>query len=185
MLRVLRARLFLLSSVAAMAAVSLVTACVGDDPTPSSGAPDANADGSSPDTGDSGGTGGEGDGGGDPNENKDAGIDARPKRDANGPGAAGEECAFNRDCQLALRCECDENTGCACQPGTRGTGKNGIDTCVSGNECASSLCVDGPDQGESICSDECTDTNDCTGKLPRCISVSGIPESICVREPPK
>src|SRR5688500_4601595 len=49
---------------------------------------------------------------------KDATADAKPLRDANGPGEAGADCVFNHDCQLALRCECDGV--CTCEPGARG-----------------------------------------------------------------
>lgn len=81
---------------------------------------------------------------------KDATADAKPARDANGPGEAGAECVFNHDCQLALRCECDGT--CTCEPGARGTGKNGIDGCDAGEQCASSLCVEGPgDSGAHYC----------------------------------
>ena len=120
-----------------------------------------------------------------PGKDAAAPVDAKPGKDANGPGEAGAECGFNRDCQAALRCECDESTGCACKVGARGTGQNGIDACDSGNQCASSLCVEGPTNGESICSDECTDDNDCGGKLPKCISAFGIPAPFCAREAPK
>lgn len=110
---------------------------------------------------------------------QDAKADAKAVRDANGPGEAGDDCVFNHDCQLALRCEC--NGSCACQPGARGTGQNGIDTCDAGEQCASSLCVEGPgDGGVYYCSDECGSNADCTGMLPKCTSVSFIGK-ICVR----
>lgn len=113
----------------------------------------------------------------------DAG-DTEPEPIEDGPGEEGAECAFNRDCKAALRCECSEATGCACAPGARGTGKNGVDVCQSGNDCASSLCVEGPEPGESICSDACKTDDDCTGKLPQCLPITGLPEPICTREPP-
>ena len=112
---------------------------------------------------------------------KDAKADAKAVRDANGPGEAGDDCVFNYDCQLALRCECDQGV-CTCEPGARGTGKNGIDACDGGEQCASSLCVEGPgDGGVFYCSDECESNADCTGPLPRCKSVSFIGQ-ICVRD---
>lgn len=111
----------------------------------------------------------------------DAAKDAKPGKDASGPGEAGTECFFNHDCQSALRCDCDEDFNCSCQPGVRGTGQNGIDTCDSGNECASSLCVEGPAGSGFICSDECSSPSDCTGKLPRCLSAGGV--SFCARDP--
>jgi hypothetical protein len=111
---------------------------------------------------------------------KDAAADAKPLRDANGPGEAGDDCVFNYDCQLALRCECDGT--CTCEPGARGTGKNGIDACDAGEQCASSLCVEGPgDSGVHYCSDECASNGDCTGMLPKCTNISFIGK-ICVRD---
>src|SRR5438105_1376142 len=82
----------------------------------------------------------------------DAGTDAPSAKDADGPGEAGAECSFNRDCQSALRCECDQGT-CECKLGPRGSGKNGIDSCDSGNDCTSAVCLEGPG-GAYICSDE-------------------------------
>lgn len=112
----------------------------------------------------------------------DAAKDAKT-RDANGPGEAGTECSFNHDCQLALRCDCDVAFPCECTPGARGTGKNGLDVCDSGNNCVSSVCVEGPgDSGTSYCSDECVDNSDCTGKLPQCTTVSFVGR-ICIRKP--
>ncbi|HEX7665987.1 MAG TPA: hypothetical protein VF407_15780 [Polyangiaceae bacterium] len=115
----------------------------------------------------------------------DAGSeDASTTSDASvavGEGGPGDECAFNRDCIAADRCECDESTGCFCEAGARGTGKNGVDSCTSGDDCSSSLCVEGPDGG-SFCSDECTSAADCTGALPQCTDVSFVGK-ICVRNP--
>jgi hypothetical protein len=100
-----------------------------------------------------------------------------------GPGKAGAPCAFNRECNAALRCECSENAGCECKPGARGTGKNGIDPCLDGNACASSLCVEGPPDAGSFCSDECDASTDCTGKLPVCSNIAFVGK-ICIRQPP-
>lgn len=99
-----------------------------------------------------------------------------------GPGAAGEECSFNRDCKAALRCECVEPDPCTCKAGTRGAGKNGIDPCTDGNACASSLCVEGPTGTGSFCSDECNTSSDCTGKLPLCSDIAFVGR-ICIRTP--
>lgn len=110
----------------------------------------------------------------------DAKADAKPVRDANGPGEAGDDCVFNYDCQLALRCECDQGV-CTCEPGARGTGQNGITACDGGEDCASSLCVEGPgDSGVHYCSDECVSNADCTGQLPKCEAISFIGK-ICIR----
>jgi hypothetical protein len=105
----------------------------------------------------------------------DASLDA-----VDGPGEAGAPCTFNRDCPSALRCECDLDAGCACAPGPRGTGKNGIDRCDGGNDCASSLCVEGPG-GVYYCSGECVTAADCTGALPLCADIAFVGR-ICVRE---
>lgn len=104
-------------------------------------------------------------------------------RDANGPGAVDAVCTFNHDCQAALRCECSEADGCACKAGARGTGRNGIDPCTSGNACASSVCVEGPPGGGSFCSDECGSAADCVGPLPVCQNVAFL-GTICIRKPP-
>lgn len=171
-------------AVAASAPIALFSACT-DETTDNPAAGDATADSSSTAKTDSPSSDDSGSGGDDGDGSVDSGMDAKAVKDANGPGEAGAGCAFNRDCQLALRCECDEATGCLCQPGARGTGKNGVDACDSGNHCESSLCIEGPDPGESICSDECVTKGDCTGKLPRCILISGFPGPICVRQPPQ
>jgi len=100
-----------------------------------------------------------------------------------GPGEAGAECAFNRECHAALRCECTESTGCACKVGVRGTGQNGVSPCSDGNACASSVCVEGPPDSGSFCSDECKTSADCTGKLPLCSDIAFVGR-ICIRQPP-
>ncbi|MEO7110294.1 MAG: hypothetical protein ABI183_07660, partial [Polyangiaceae bacterium] len=84
-------------------------------------------------------------------------------------------------CPASQRCECSEATGCDCEDGARGTGKNGIDSCTTGDDCASSLCVEGP-SGTNVCSDQCTDAAGCTGSLPLCDAIAGI-GMICVRQP--
>lgn len=101
---------------------------------------------------------------------------------SNPDGTAGVVCAFNKDCAQGLRCECTEADGCACRMGARGTGRNGVTVCTSGNDCASSVCVEGPD-GMSYCSDECVDGMGCMGMLPQCTDVSFVGR-ICVRTPP-
>lgn len=101
----------------------------------------------------------------------------------NGPGEAGAECAFNRECNLALRCECNEaDPSCYCKSGVRGTGRNGIDPCTTSNACKSALCVEGPTGTGSFCSDECKTSADCTGNLPLCSDVSFVGR-ICIRTP--
>jgi len=103
-------------------------------------------------------------------------------RDGNGPGEAGAVCSFNYDCQSALRCECDETTGCECKPGVRGTGRNGVDPCVDGNGCISAVCVEGPADSGFFCSDECGTSADCIGKLPLCSTIAFVGR-ICIRQP--
>lgn len=90
-----------------------------------------------------------------------------------GDAGTGTECYFNAECQKSLRCECDEDTGCSCQPGTRGTGAAGA-SCASGNDCASSVCID-----ETTCSAACDSEDDCPSSLPYCIAVFGFPKKIC------
>jgi hypothetical protein len=101
-----------------------------------------------------------------------------------GPGEAGTECAFNRECNAALRCECTESAGCACKAGVRGTGQNGVTPCSDGNACASSVCVEGPPDSGSFCSDECKTSTECTGQLPLCSDIAFVGR-ICIRTPPK
>lgn len=131
----------------------------------------------------------------------DAGMDAATGADAGGTDAGGTDaggptdaavpssdaaegalCSFNRECAAIARCECDETAGCMCATGPRGAGVNGVDTCTSGNDCASSVCVEGPST-DYYCSDECGTDADCTGPLPRCIDIAFVGR-ICVREPP-
>ncbi|MEA2751565.1 MAG: hypothetical protein QOI41_5708 [Myxococcales bacterium] len=118
----------------------------------------------------------------------EAGTDAGAQSDGStivdGPGTDGTVCSFNRDCHAALRCECDETAGCACKPGARGTGRNGIDACTSGNACASSVCVEGPPDAGSFCSDECVTSAQCTGMHPLCTDIAFVGR-ICIRTPPQ
>ena len=110
--------------------------------------------------------------------NPDAG---EPMPEGNGD-AAPQECSFNKECPSDQRCECDENTGCFCMQGARGTGKNGVDTCTTGNDCESSVCVEG--QGDTYyCSDECQTNADCGAALPQCLDVAFVGR-ICVRQAP-
>lgn len=88
-------------------------------------------------------------------------------------------CTFNRDCPADQRCECSEVDGCACADGVRGTGENGVDLCEDGNDCASSLCVEGA--SDYYCSDACSTSDDCGEALPQCLDVAFIGR-ICVRE---
>lgn len=109
--------------------------------------------------------------------------DAEASTDVDGPGAAGADCTFNRDCERTLRCGCKDGA-CACEPGPRGTGKIGIDTCEDGSECASSVCVEGPaSSGASYCSGPCTGPEDCAGALPECFPIEPL-GAICIRKAP-
>lgn len=169
----------LLGTCLALGAVALA-ACSDDTTSVAGGAPEAGADaGRSDGSADRDGAAAA--------DASGAGADAATRdattRDANGPGEAGAECSFNRDCQLALRCECDELAGCACNPGVRGTGRNGLDPCVDGNACASALCVEGPPDSGSFCSDECVTKDDCGGKLPLCADIAFVGR-VCIRTPP-
>ena len=92
----------------------------------------------------------------------------------------GDTCGFNRECGKSERCECDEDAGtCTCQTGARGTGKNGVDTCSSGNDCASALCVEG--RNKFYCSDECTSNTSCGSALPVCADIAFVGR-VCIRD---
>ena len=113
---------------------------------------------------------------------RDAGMpDAAVAAVRTGDGGPGAVCTFNADCQATARCECSESAGCACQAGVRGTGRNGVDTCATGNDCASALCVEGPGS-LYYCSDACLSDSGCTGALPMCLDISLIGQ-VCVRAP--
>lgn len=115
----------------------------------------------------------------DSGKTSDSSADTKTTADvASGDVATGGACAFNRECAATDRCECIDFT-CTCRPGARGTGKNGVDVCTSGNDCASSVCAEGSD-GKDYCSDECLTNANCGGKLPRCLDVTGLGR-ICVR----
>lgn len=135
------------------------------------------------------GADGASDGGADgPVDEEDGAVAVTDSGDAgkvqiDGPGEAGTECAFNRECNAALRCECSESAGCACKAGARGTGMSGVTPCADGNDCASSVCVEGPPDSGTFCSDECTTSADCTGKLPLCSDIAFVGR-ICIRQPP-
>ena len=110
---------------------------------------------------------------------------APPGSDASvvdGSGKQGAECSFNRECMAALRCECTVASGCACKPGPRGTGRNGLDPCDAGEACQSSVCVEGPTGTGSFCTGECKTEADCTGKLPVCAD-NALVGRICIRKP--
>jgi len=167
-------------------AIGDLAACAsstGTTSTDGAGAGDASEDGNGGNGGNSGEAGSASDAG---SSGLDAAADGTATGTGNvdGPGAEGATCSFNRDCHLALRCECDETTGCACKTGTRGTGKNGVDPCASGNDCASSVCVEGPPDSGSFCSDECKTSNDCTGVLPLCSDIAFVGR-ICIRTAPQ
>ncbi|MDB4993755.1 MAG: hypothetical protein JWM74_1187 [Myxococcaceae bacterium] len=92
----------------------------------------------------------------------------------------GDTCSFNRECGKTERCECDEDAGtCVCKTGARGTGKNGVDTCTSGNDCASALCVEG--RNKFYCSDECTSNTSCGSALPVCADIAFVGR-VCIRD---
>jgi hypothetical protein len=93
-----------------------------------------------------------------------------------GDAGAGADCEFNRSCKMGLRCECTAGN-CACKPGARGAGRNGIDSCVDGQDCGSSICIQ-PAVG-SYCSDECKTSSECGPKLPVCKLVFGFTSKIC------
>ncbi len=112
-------------------------------------------------------------------------TDASGPRDAAAPSidaAEGATCNLNRECAASQRCQCDVTTGCTCTTGARGTGVNGVDTCVDGDACESSLCVEGADR-TFYCSDECASDAECEAALPRCLDIAFLGR-ICARTPP-
>jgi hypothetical protein len=167
------------SVVTAAVAACASYACTTEDP--AAGA-DASADGAPDRASSDGGVEPSPDGsvadGGDGGPS-DAGGDARVRPDANGPGLDDAGCAFNRDCNLALRCECDQGD-CRCVRGPRGTGEVGVDKCDGGNDCSSSVCAEGPG-GVYYCSDECVTAVDCAGALPKCTDIAFVGR-ICIRD---
>ncbi len=115
---------------------------------------------------------------------EDAGVtDAGTDEDAGMADAgmsSGLDCTFNADCPAAERCECVD-FACTCQFGVRGTGVAGVDPCVDGNDCASSLCVEG-NGGLYYCSGQCTSAAQCGPNLPICSNIAFIGQ-ICIRDP--
>ena len=109
-----------------------------------------------------------------PDASSDAQVDAQA--DAGDP-----MCSFNRNCPQAERCECVEGEGCYCKLGERGTGELN-DPCEDGNGCASSVCLEGPDD-KTLCSIECNNGDDCGGDLPLCQEILFVGK-VCTREPP-
>jgi hypothetical protein len=78
-----------------------------------------------------------------------------------------------------LRCACDGV--CACEEGARGTG--GLnDSCTSGNDCASAVCLEGPPPS-TLCTEACVDDGDCGGDLPVCADIAFVGR-VCIRTPP-
>jgi hypothetical protein len=100
-------------------------------------------------------------------ESADGGVETAPA-----------SCNFNDECPDGQRCDCQLDA-CTCQSGARGSGRSGVDSCASGVDCISGLCVEGP--AGFVCSGRCSDG--CGDKLPRCANISPLGE-ICVREPP-
>ncbi|TNE51451.1 MAG: hypothetical protein EP343_04970 [Deltaproteobacteria bacterium] len=104
-----------------------------------------------------------------------------------GPEATPQEssmktCTFNADCPTGERCECDEQTGCFCKVGQRGTGKSGVDVCTTGNDCETALCNEGSD-GNFYCSGPCESDSDCQSKLPICSNITFLGK-VCIRKKP-
>jgi hypothetical protein len=156
-------------------AVVAFTACSSTSDPPAAGDAGASSSSSSSSSSSGGSSGSSG--------ASDGGADAKPDAPVPDGGGSGKACAFNRECPSAERCECSESAGCVCKTGPRGTGKNGVDTCKDGNDCESSLCVEGPASGTAFyCSDECTTAAQCKGALPVCADIALVGR-ICVRTP--
>ncbi|HAA56206.1 MAG TPA: hypothetical protein DCE42_15690 [Myxococcales bacterium] len=94
----------------------------------------------------------------------------------------GKACTFNEDCASEERCECDEKTGCFCRVGTRGTGKNGVDSCKTSNDCETALCME-DSEGGYTCSGPCQTDADCESKLPTCTTIAFLGR-VCIRKQP-
>ena len=166
----------------AFLAVALSAACPSTtgSPSPEPSSPEPVDDGGQSDAGpsdagqsDAGQSdGGQGDGG-----QSDGGQGDGGQSDAGPPGAA---CSFNRDCRVEERCECDELTGCFCAIGERGEGVLGVTACVDGNDCASSLCLEGPNDA-LVCSGPCETAEDCQGETPVCADIAFVGR-ICIRQ---
>lgn len=92
----------------------------------------------------------------------------------------GGVCSLNRDCPASARCTCADGD-CRCMEGARGVGVSGETRCSTGDDCASSLCVDG--NNGMLCSDGCTSNDDCPPALPRCITIGALSLSLCARDP--
>jgi hypothetical protein len=99
--------------------------------------------------------------------------------DVFGDGVVGDVCSFNADCGEGLRCACDGT--CACEVGARGTGRLNA-SCTTGNDCASSVCLEGPPP-TTLCTEACVDDGDCGGDLPICADIAFVGR-VCIREPP-
>jgi hypothetical protein len=113
---------------------------------------------------------------------QDAAVADASAQDAGYPHVYGtaklnETCEVNASCGRDLRCECTDGA-CACKTGARGEGRSGVDTCKTGNECGSSICVE-PASPPSVCSGYCKTPADCGPKQPRCLSVFGFSQNIC------
>ncbi len=167
--------------------IALVAAACGD----STGTGGAGANGGSPTQGGSPVEGGGGAGSGGVPSTGGAGQGGCPSGGAPGQGGAiascddigATACFINDDCPADQRCEnastADEPVPC-CQTGPRGTGPLGA-PCVSENDCASSLCIEGGQCG-GICTDTCSSPADCPADLPQCIPIafSGSNEDFCL-----
>jgi hypothetical protein len=113
----------------------------------------------------------------------DAAVDAPPTDLPDVPAGEvglGASCSLNRECAANARCQCASGD-CRCMEGPRGTGRSGVARCTSGDDCESSLCVDG--NNGMLCSDACTSNADCPPALPRCITLGALSLSLCARDP--
>ena len=97
----------------------------------------------------------------------------------NGGTSSNKTCSFNRECPGNERCECKAGD-CKCKIGPRGKGKNGVDTCKSGEDCESALCIEGHG-GTFYCSGECKSDSDCKDKLPVCSNIAFVGQ-VCIRK---
>lgn len=78
----------------------------------------------------------------------------------------------NYGCNPGLRCECEGDVNCTCQPGARGTAQYNS-PCDDSNDCESGLCYDGPEAADGgatqyYCTHFCQDTSECAAPLNKC-----------------
>ena len=95
-------------------------------------------------------------------------------------------CADPADCPCFSNDDCPPTHACStaqgdpvCLEGPRGTAAAG-EPCTGEADCASALCIDGPDDA-LLCSETCSTSDTCPTPLPRCVDLGGV--GLCARQP--